>query len=157
MRILRHARRAPPASARWGAGWGAAWGEERGAAGRDGAYRRKHVGHAAVGPRTDLGVGLIRQYLQPDRIDATAQQDQGCIVVELVQGVGVHLGAEDAHAGRVLRLGPFSGFLRDRQNARTPLSVLRATGRVGGGVVGSGRGGARRRPLLAEWRANPRR
>ena len=90
-----------------------------GAAGRGGAYRRKHVGHAAVGPRTDLGVGLIRQYLQPDRLDVTAQQDQGCIVVELVQGVGVHLGAEDAHAGRVLRLGPFSGFLRDRQNART--------------------------------------
>ena len=130
---MRHAQRVPPASARWGAGWGAAWGEERGAAGLGGAYRRKHVGHAAVGPRSDLGVGLIRQYLQPDRLDATAEQDQGCIVVELVQGVAVHLGAEDAHAGRVLRLGLFRGFLRDRQNARTPLSVPRATGRVGEG------------------------
>eukprot|EP00964_Phaeocystis_antarctica_P076703 scaffold47428_cov42-Phaeocystis_antarctica.AAC.1 len=70
-----------------------------GAAGRGGAYRRKHVGHAAVGPRSDLGLRLIRQYLQPDRLDAASKQDQGCIVVELVQGVVVHLyihlGAED--------------------------------------------------------------
>ena len=67
------------------------------------AYRRKHVRPATVGPRSDLRVGVTCRHLQADRRNAAAKRDQGCVVVELEQGILVHHGAKDAHAGRVLR------------------------------------------------------